>query len=124
MRNLDAIINQLANEQQRTEHLLVEELKAIKQEAQLFFDKEAREFKSFYEQKQKDADSYMALLAVRFDDVIIRIQNGYPKEQGFGEFKEDPVPEFLTRPKMPSKVTDEVMAALAQTMEVPSKDAE
>lgn len=113
MRNLDAIINQLSNEQQRTEHLLVEDLKAIKKEAQLFFDKQARE-----------ADSYVALLSTRFDDLVARIQNGYPKEQGFGELTEDPVPEFLTRPKVPSKVTDEVMAALAQTMEAPSKGAE
>jgi hypothetical protein len=124
MRNLDAIINQLANEQQRTEHLLVEDLKAIRQEAQLFFDKQARELQSFYDQKQKDADGYMGLLVLRFEDVINRIQNGYPKEKGFGELTEDPVPEFLTRPKMPSKVTDEVMAALAQTMETPSKGAE
>lgn len=106
MRNLDAIINQLANEQQRTEHLLVEDLQAIKKEAQLFFDKQARE-----------ADSYMALLATRFEDVIARIQNGYPKEKGFGDLTEDPIPEFLTRPKI---VTDEernkIIATLAENM--------
>ena len=116
MRNLDAIINQLSNEQQRTEHLLVEDLKAIKHEAQLFFDKQARELQTFYEQKQKDADGYMALLSMRFDDVLLRIQNGYPKEKGFGELTEDPVPEFLTRPK--------VVAALAEAVDGVPKAAE
>jgi len=119
MRNLDAIINQLANEQQRTEHLLVDDLKAIKQEAQLFFDKQAREFQTFYEQKQKDADAYMALLATRFDDVINLIQNGYPKEEGFRELTEDPVPSFLLKNKTP----DAVLAAIADAVK-PAKAAE
>lgn len=119
MRNLDAIINQLANEQQRTEHLLVDDLKAIKQEAQLFFDKQAREFQSFYEQKQKDADAYMSLLATRFDDVINRIQNGYPKEEGFRELTEDPVPAFLMKPKN----SDALLAAIADAVQ-PQKAAE
>lgn len=118
MRNLDAIINQLANEQQRTEHLLVDDLKAIKQEAQLFFDKQAREFQTFHEQKQKDADAYMALMAARFDDVIARIQNGYPKEQGFGDLTEDPVPSFLTKPK----ASPGILAAIAEAVQ-PHKDA-
>lgn len=68
MRNLDAIINQLANEQQRTSHLLREDIGAIKKEAQLFFDKQARE-----------ADAYLALLVTRFDDLLSRIDNGYPQ---------------------------------------------
>ena len=119
MRNLDAIINQLANEQQRTEHLLVDDLKAIKHEAQLFFDKQAREFQTFHEQKQKDADGYMALLATRFDDVINRIQNGYPKEEGFRELTEDPVPAFLMKPKN----SDAVLAAIAEAVQ-PQKAAE
>lgn len=124
MRNLDAIINQLANEQQRTEHLLVEDLQAIKKEAQLFFDKQARELQAFYEQKQKDADGYMAIIVMRFDDVIARIQNGYPKEKGFGELTEDPVPAFLTRPKT---ISDEernaIVASLAANMTPGDKDA-
>lgn len=70
MRNLDAIINQLANEQQRTSHLLREDIEAIKKEAKLFFDKQARE-----------ADAYLALLVTRFDDLISRIDNGYPQGQ-------------------------------------------
>jgi hypothetical protein len=105
MRNLDAIINQLANEQQRTEHLLVEDLKAIKQEAQLFFDKQARE-----------ADAYVALLTTRFEDIINRIQNGYPKEQGFGELTEDPVPAFLTRPKIAPADQDSILKSLANAI--------
>lgn len=113
MRNLDAIINQLSNEQQRTEHLLVDDLKAIKQEAQLFFDKQAREFQTFYEQRQKDSDAYMALLSVRFDDVINRIQNGYPKEEGFRELTEDPVPAFLMKPK----TTEAVLAAISEAVQ-------
>lgn len=108
MRNLDAIINQLANEQQRTEHLLVDDLKAIKQEAQLFFDKQARE-----------ADAYLALLSQRFDDVVNRIQNGYPKEEGFRELTEDPVPAFLTKPKH----SDSILAAIADAVQ-PQKAAE
>lgn len=119
MRNLDAIINQLANEQQRTEHLLVDDLKAIKHEAQLFFDKQAREFQAFYEQRQKDADAYMALLAVRFDDVINRIQNGYPKEEGFRELTEDPVPSFLLK----GKTTETILAAISDAVQ-PQKAAE
>ncbi len=70
MRNLDAIINQLANEQQRTSHLLKDDIAAIKKEAQLFFDKQARE-----------ADAYLALLCTRFDDLLSRIDNGYPQGQ-------------------------------------------
>lgn len=114
MRNLDAIINQLANEQQRTEHLLVEDLKAIKHEAQLFFDKQAREFQTFHDQRAKEADGYMALLALRFDDVMARIQNGYPKDQGFGELTEDPVPAFLVKPKPGSVAAVEQALAEAQ----------
>ncbi len=105
MRNLDAIINQLANEQQRTEHLLVEDLQAIKKEAQLFFDKQARE-----------ADAYVALLTTRFDDLITRIQNGYPKEKGFGELTEDPVPAFLVRPKITSEEREAIVASLSANM--------
>ena len=83
MRNLDAIINQLANEQQRTSHLLREDIEAIKKEAQLFFDKQARE-----------ADAYLALLCTRFDDLLSRIDNGYPHGQ-----LEDigPVPAIVQR---------------------------
>jgi hypothetical protein len=117
MRNLDAIINQLANEQQRTEHLLVDDLKGIKKEAQLFFDKQAREFQSFYEQRQKESDAYMALLATRFDDLIVRIQHGYPKEEGFRELTEDPVPAFLMRPKA---ATENVLANIEEMLKAPN----
>jgi hypothetical protein len=68
MRNLDAIINQLANEQSRTEHLLLSDIEAVKNEARLFFDKQARE-----------ADSFLALLSMRFDDITARVRDGYPK---------------------------------------------
>lgn len=114
MRNLDAIINQLANEQQRTEHLLVEDLHAIKKEAQLFFDKQTRELQAFYEQKQKDADGYTAILAIRFDDIITKIQNGYPKDNGFGKDNGEPIPEFLTRPKV---VSDEERETILKNIE-------
>ena len=104
MRNLDAIINQLANEQLRTEHLLLEELDKIKKDAQAFFDSQSRALKLFYELQQTESDKYLAFITTQFDDVKNRIQNGYPKERGFGELTEDPVPEFLTRGR---KVTDE-----------------
>jgi hypothetical protein len=55
---------------------------------------------------------------MRFDDVIIRIQNGYPKEQGFGELTEDPVPAFLTRPKVNSvAAVEQALAEVKQAAE-------
>lgn len=98
MRNLDAIINQLANEQQRTSHLLKDDIAAIKKEAQLFFDKQARE-----------ADSYLALLCTRFDDLLIRIDNGYPQGQ-----LEDigPVPAIVQRRVLSDQEREAILTKL------------
>ena len=100
MRNLDAIINQLANEQQRTEHLLLEDIEAIKQEARLFFDKQTRE-----------ADAYMALLVTRFEDVISRVKNGYPKGQ-----QEDlgPFPAIVERRILSDEERETILSKLGE----------
>lgn len=84
MRNLDAIINQLAAEQHRCEHLLIEELKAVKNACKLFFDKQARE-----------ADNFMALLNTTLEDIENRVKNGYPKERK-PEDETDPLPAIVT----------------------------
>ena len=100
MRNLDAIINQLANEQQRTSHLLKDDIEAIKKEAQLFFDKQARE-----------ADAYLALLVMRFDDLISRIENGYPKgqQEDFG-----PLPAIVERRTLSNEERQEILETLSK----------
>ena len=100
MRNLDAIINQLANEQQRTEHLLIEDMQAIKKEAQLFFDKQARE-----------ADAYLALLVMRFDDIVSRVQNGYPKgqQEDFG-----PIPAIVQGRVMTDQEREAILTKLQE----------
>lgn len=98
MRNLDAIINQLANEQQRTSHLLREDIEAIKKEAQLFFDKQARE-----------ADAYLALLVMRFDDLLSRIDNGYPQ----GQLEDiSPVPAIVQRRTLSDEERETILAKL------------
>jgi hypothetical protein len=100
MRNLDAIINQLANEQQRTEALLVQDIEAIKQEAKLFFDKQARE-----------ADAYIALLTMRFDDIVSRVKNGYPKGQ-----QEDigPLPAIVERRILSDEEREAILSKLGE----------
>lgn len=100
MRNLDAIINQLANEQQRTSHLLKDDITAIKKEAQLFFDKQARE-----------ADAYLALLVTRFDDLMSRIDNGYPqgKQEDIG-----PLPAIVERRTLSDEERQEILSKLSE----------
>jgi len=100
MRNLDAIINQLANEQQRTSHLLREDIEAIKKEAQLFFDKQARE-----------ADAYLALLCTRFDDLLSRIDNGYP--QGKLETLGD-IPAIVQRRTLSEEEREAILTKLGE----------
>ena len=100
MRNLDAIINQLANEQQRTEHLLIEDMQAIKKEAQLFFDKQARE-----------ADAYLALLVTRFEDIISRVQNGYPQ----GKLEDiGPLPAIVERRTLSNEERETILSKLEE----------
>jgi hypothetical protein len=100
MRNLDAIINQLANEQQRTSHLLREDIEAIKKEAQLFFDKQARE-----------ADAYVALLCTRFDDLLSRIDNGYPqgKLESIGD-----IPAIVQRRTLSEEEREAILTKLGE----------
>lgn len=100
MRNLDAIINQLANEQQRTEHLLLEDIEAIKQEARLFFDKQARE-----------ADAYVALLTMRFDDIVARVKNGYPKGQ---EESLEAFPAIVQRRNLSDEEREAILTKLSE----------
>ena len=89
MRNLDAIINRLSNEQQRCEHLLIEEIQAVKKATQLFFDKQ-----------QREADSFIALISTTLDDIINRVQNGYPANEGLSHDDSDPLPAIVTRKKI------------------------
>lgn len=110
MKNLDAIINQLSNEQLRTEALLIEDLKAIKKEAQLFFDKQ-----------QREADAYLALLSTRFDDLVSRIENGYPKNERNDvpmpvAPNDDPVPSFLLKPKAGKNPKEEILAGIEEAL--------
>lgn len=107
MRNLDSIINQLASEQQRCEWLLIEDMGKVKNACKMFFDKQERELKTFQERQQKDADAFFALLNTTLDDIMNRVQNGYPKEQK-PERENDALPAIVTG----RKLTDEERAAL------------
>lgn len=94
MRNLDAIINQLSAEQQRCEHLLLEDMEGVKKACTLFFDKQARE-----------ADAFMALLHQTLDDIANRVKNGYERKR---EPDDKPFPAIVTG----RKLTDEERASL------------
>ena len=95
MRNLDAIINQLAAEQQRCEHLLLEDMEGVRKAATLFFDKQARE-----------ADAFLALLTTTLGEISSRVKNGYDRKR---EPDDDaPLPAIVTG----RKLTDEERASL------------
>jgi hypothetical protein len=100
MRNLDAIINQLAAEQQRCEHLLIDEMESVKKACTLFFDKQ-----------QREADAFMALLVQTFDDITIKVKNGYPKEQRPAD-EMDPLPAIVTGRKLSDEERDEILKAV------------
>lgn len=102
MRNLDAIINQLAAEQQRCEHLLLEELDKMKKMCILFFDKQ-----------QRDADSFTALLAQVVEDISVKIKNGYPREQQLAEDAE-PFPAIVTGRILTDEERDEILKKLGE----------
>ena len=107
MRNLDAIINQLSNEQQRCSSLLLEDMNKVKSACKLFFDKQTRELETFKEHQQKDADNFFALLNSSLEDIMVKVQNGYPREQT-PETDNDPLPAIVTG----RKLSDEERAAL------------
>lgn len=100
MRNLDAIINQLAAEQQRCEHLLIDEMESVKKACTLFFDKQ-----------QREADAFIALLLQTFDDITIKVKNGYPKEQRPAN-ETDPLPAIVTGRKLSDEERDEILKAV------------
>lgn len=112
MRNIDAIINKLANEQQRCEHLLIQEVEAVKKATQLFFDKQARE-----------ADAFIALISTTLDDIINRVQNGYPATEGIQHDDSDPLPSIVTRKKILQPQLDAAERAVQAELESASKDA-
>lgn len=112
MRNIDAIINKLANEQQRCEHLLIEEIQAVKKATQLFFDKQARE-----------ADSFIALISTTLDDIINRVQNGYPASEGLQYDESDPLPSIVTRKKVLPAQLEAAERAIQAELEGGTKDA-
>lgn len=97
MRNLDSIINQLAAEQQRCEHLLLEDMNSIKKACVLFFDKQ-----------QREADSFMALIASYFEDISVKVQNGYPREQKPAD-ETDPLPAIITGRKLTDEEREEIL---------------
>lgn len=101
MRNLDAIINQLANEQSRTEHLLLSDIEAVKNEARLFFDKQARE-----------ADSFLALLSMRFDDITARVRDGYPKASEAQT--DEPFPAIVQRRVLSNEERETILKELGE----------
>lgn len=107
MRNLDAIINQLSAEQQRCSSLLLEDMNKVKSACKLFFDKQTRELETFKEHQQKDADNFFALLNSSLEDIMVKVQNGYPREQK-PESDTDPLPAIVTG----RKLSDEERAAL------------
>ena len=112
MRNIDAIINKLANEQQRCEHLLIDEINAVKKATQLFFDKQARE-----------ADSFIALISTTLDDIINRVQNGYPANEALKHDDEDPLPAIVTRKKILPTQLEAAERAVEAELASESKDA-
>lgn len=112
MRNLDAIINRLSNEQQRCEHLLIEEIQAVKKATQLFFDKQARE-----------ADSFIALISTTLDDIVNRVQNGYPITEGVQHDDNDPLPSIVTRKKILPTQLEAAERAVETELASTSKDA-
>lgn len=106
MKNLDGIINQLANEQLRTEHLLMQDLESVKKACTLFFDKQARE-----------ADSFLALLHTSLEDIMSRVKNGYPKDEHLDEPME-PIPAIVTGRKLTKEERDRVEKAVGQVGEM------
>ena len=112
MRNIDAIINRLANEQQRCEHLLMQEIDAVKKATQLFFEKQARE-----------ADSFIALISTTLDDINNRIQNGYPATEGVQYDDSDPLPSIVTRKKVLGSQLETAERAVEAALEGETKDA-
>lgn len=112
MRNLDAIINRLANEQQRCEHLLTEEINAVKKAVQLFFDKQ-----------QREADSFIALISTTLDDIINRVQNGYPAHEGIQHDGDDPIPAIISRKKVTASQLETAARAVEAELDSASKDA-
>ena len=116
MRNLDAIINQLSNEQQRCSSLLLEDMNKVKSACKLFFDKQTRELETFKEHQQKDADNFFALLNTSLEDIMVKVQNGYPREQK-PESETDPLPAIVTG----RKLTNEERAALEEAIVTSTK---
>ena len=100
MRNLDAIINQLSAEQQRCSHLLLADVENIKKACTLFFDKQ-----------QREADSFMAMLSSAFDDIAVKVQNGYPKEHKPAD-ETDPLPAIVTGRKLTDEERTEILKAV------------
>ena len=97
MRNLDAIINQLSAEQQRCSHLLLEDINNVNKACTLFFDKQ-----------QREADAFMALVASYFEDISVKVQNGYPREQKPAD-ETDPLPAIVTGRKLTDEEREEIL---------------
>lgn len=112
MKNIDAIIVRLSAEQQRCEHLLIEEINAVKKATQLFFDKQ-----------QREADSFIALISTTLDDIANRVQNGYPVTEGIKHDEDDPLPSIVTRKKISASQLEATERAIETALEGGTKDA-
>lgn len=97
MRNLDAIINQLAAEQTRCEHLLLEDFEGVKKACVLFFDKQARE-----------ADAFLALLTQTIEDISVKVRNGYPRERKPDD-ENDTLPAIVTGRVLTDEEREEIL---------------
>lgn len=102
MKNLDAIINQLSNEQLRTEALLMKDVEKVKNACRLFFDKQARE-----------ADAFIALLSTTLDDIIARVRDGYPNH----EPEDDKIPAVVSGRPLTAEERSKILSTVNETFD-------
>ena len=109
MKNLDAIINQLSNEQLRTEALLMKDVEKVKNACRLFFDKQARE-----------ADAFIALLSTTLDDIIARVRDGYPSH----ESEDEKIPSVVTGRPLTAEERSKILNTVGDTFDGKGKARE
>lgn len=102
MKNLDAIINQLSNEQLRTEALLMKDVEKVKNACRLFFDKQARE-----------ADAFIALLSTTLDDIIARVRDGYPTH----DIEEDKIPSVVSGRPLTAEERNKILNTVTESFD-------
>ena len=65
----------------------------------------------FFDKQQREADSFMAMLSSAFDDIAVKVQNGYPKEQKTAD-ETDPLPAIVTGRKLTDEERTEILKAV------------